>query len=289
MTNAFDSGSFIRNHWRGNYPFFRAFWINYLLVHVATLALSLFIVQATANASPRLAAVVQLVALVALTSCQAWAIKGAFSSTLRDAQITGLGKLLASTALSVHLLLLGGSLVMLHGNVAGLFAILSGTHPFYSHTVHVSADGQTVLLSGRMSKEAADALEWRLERTPTATTVELDSDGGWLDGAMRVRSVIGKRRLVTRVNDSCTATCVLPFLVGKERVLGPHGRVVFTSVPVGSLFTNGAGKKLFDAVLAQRNIEASFRERISNLEPNQWWAPAASELVAAGVATMVRE
>jgi hypothetical protein len=138
-----------------------------------------------------------------------------------------------------------------------------------------------------MNDGAADALAAALDRAPGARTVVLDSGGGWLREGRLVAAVISQRGLATYVDGRCSSACTLAFLAGKERTLGPHGRLGFHQVrsigrsDLGRWLEIGRTRSMYESA----GLPTDFVERVAATPPEKMWYPTEAELRAAHVIT----
>jgi hypothetical protein len=158
-----------------------------------------------------------------------------------------------------------------------------------SAELHVLNHGTTVAIGGRLSAGTAEALRIVLDATPTIRLVQLDTTGGSLGEATRAGKLISTRGLATFAAHDCDSACVLTFLAGKERYLGPQGRLAFramTTAAVGER-TAHAANELLRSALAAQGVPGPFSQRaLTTLAPRVWY-PNTQELLDAHVITSV--
>jgi len=153
--------------------------------------------------------------------------------------------------------------------------------------LHVLNHGTTVAIGGRLSTGTAEALRIVLDATPTIRLVQLDTTGGSLGEGSRAGRLIAERGLATFAAHDCDSACVLAFLGGKQRYLGPQGRLAFRAIPKAAVGerTAQAANELLRAALADSGAPAAFSAHaLATLAPRVWY-PKTQELLDAHVVT----
>ena len=111
----------------------------------------------------------------------------------------------------------------------------------------ISADGETITVSGKIDFRLNTALVEALAAHPAIRRVSLASDGGYIYAARALAFNIGKYRLDTIAEQSCNSACTLAFMAGAARTLGPEGRLGFHRYQMetpGKLMTLDIGEEL---------------------------------------------
>ena len=91
----------------------------------------------------------------------------------------------------------------------------------------ISADGETVIVSGKIDFRLNTALVEALAKYPAIRRVSLESDGGYIYAARALAFNIGNYRIDTYVEGACNSACTLAFMAGGARILGPEGQLGF--------------------------------------------------------------
>ena len=144
--------------------------------------------------------------------------------------------------------------------------------------------------------QVAGTLDWPLYarfcttliRNPGIATVSLDSEGGRVPVGRAMALRIGERGLDTRADGLCASACVLAFMGGAGRSLGPggalgfHGYSLFRYDPFQTVAEEEARDK---AWLVARGVDPGFVEQAFAIGADTLWRPDTGALRAAGVLT----
>jgi membrane-bound ClpP family serine protease len=87
--------------------------------------------------------------------------------------------------------------------------------------------GEYVEISGKIDESMLKHVRSQLQARPRARFVLLNSPGGLVSVADKLRDLIADRSMSTYVGKSCASACALVFLAGYERVLRPGARIGF--------------------------------------------------------------
>ncbi len=149
-------------------------------------------------------------------------------------------------------------------------------------------DGTTATIEGDISYGTFNSLVETLRLHPEVRTVSLHSNGGLVHAGRAIAKQIEIHRLDTHADGLCASACVLAFLAGTHRTLGPDGQLGFHGYFDGSdvLVFNTADQQARDIdYLTTRGIDAVFLERAYGTLPPDLWIPDEDTLRAAGVLT----
>src|SRR5215469_4098607 len=105
--------------------------------------------------------------------------------------------------------------------------VFRGDPDFGQHRIQVVRHGTELEFTGGITLGVARELRSALDANPGVKVVHLDSNGGRLLEARRMRDVIRERGLITVTSTECESACVLAFLGGNQRYLAPGARLGF--------------------------------------------------------------
>jgi hypothetical protein len=120
-----------------------------------------------------------------------------------------------------------------------------------------------------------------LERNPNIRAVHLTSVGGFIDAGQKIAALIKERGLATYVSDYCKSSCTFAFLAGRERWLGPNGRLGFHSA-IGA-FSDDDAVRAMGELYAQLGMSAETVARVMAVPSQDMWEPSIGELKADGL------
>jgi hypothetical protein len=219
---------YLMRHWRGDLPLSIAWWVNGLGLTGASLTL-----EALAGAlgllpeiDTRLRFGVFLATGVGLLLLlPAWQVIGIFRAADRHAAEVGTilaARLVQSLNTLLAILLATRFLVFAGESVPGVRLAwgLGG-----GHTVAVSHGGRVLEIRGSFDFGVADEAARALATNPRVRRVRLESGGGALGEARRLRELIIARDLDTDSREQCSSACVSAYMAGRHRLLARGARV----------------------------------------------------------------
>jgi len=154
----------------------------------------------------------------------------------------------------------------------------------------VSADGETVMVSGKIDFRLNTALVVALAKYPAIRRVSLESDGGYIYAARALAFNIGNYGLDTIVDGACNSACTLAFMAGGARILGPEGRLGFHRYRMetpGKVVMLDIGEELEKdrGYFSRRGATDEFVDRIYRADDAEIWFPSRAELFDGGIIT----
>ncbi|MDH5255277.1 MAG: hypothetical protein OEW72_05110 [Gammaproteobacteria bacterium] len=160
----------------------------------------------------------------------------------------------------------------------------------YGYAVGLLHGGREISVNGGLGFGVADAVERLLLANPGVRRIRLDSGGGALSEATRLRAVILERGLDTYTTRECSSACVSAYAGGRFRYLQRGARMgvhlprnweVLSSNPVDS------GYRAELAYLRKRGLPDWFLENWIRTG-SKFWYPTEFQLVSSGLVTSLR-
>lgn len=161
--------------------------------------------------------------------------------------------------------------------------------------VHRNADGSArrLLLQGPVGIGSTKVLLHTLQQNPGATEIVLESPGGLvLEGFGMAKAIKESSLKTTLVEKSCASACTLLFAMGETRAVAPKALVGFhRSYSIFGDFGTGWGPTEYRMADLLRNhgVSDAFIRRAFSVPGYSIYEPDVSELLEAGVATVVAE
>ncbi|MDQ6684996.1 MAG: hypothetical protein M3Z16_07710 [Pseudomonadota bacterium] len=163
----------------------------------------------------------------------------------------------------------------------GHWAVAMGKQPTERFDITVRDEGRTISFSGGVNDGAAAALDQAIGAAPKASTLLLDSPGGWLREGGRMADVVQRYRLNTRVEHECFSACTVVLLAGENRsaggaaVIGFHrGRGVGESTDGRKVAESSEEFELY----RRAGLKPEFVRRIVATPNDSIYIPSATEL-----------
>jgi len=160
----------------------------------------------------------------------------------------------------------------------------------YSYTVGLLHGGREIAVNGGFGFGVADSVRALLLENPGVRRIRLDSGGGALSEATRLRAVILESGLDTYTARECSSACVSAFVGGRFRYLQRGARMgvhlprnweAFSRNPVASAYRAELG------YLRKRGLPDWFLENWIRTG-QKFWYPTEFQLVSSGLVTNLR-
>ena len=283
--------SYWRRHWRGALSLPVSFWINGNVLSAALVALVMVVASTdAASEMPRwfsAAGVGYWLFLVALTVWQLVGIWRSAGNYLLQDKPRCWGRLAQA------MVVFGIFASMISLKTAGVpqtieFAQLAlGSDPIGSYELRLSRDATEIEVSGAIVFGLTDELAKKLESRPGVKIIHLNSQGGRVGEARRLRNFITARKLVTFTRGGCFSACTLAYAAGERRLIGINASLGFHQYAFPgvhqSAFRRQYEKDKSDWLA--RGFDPGFIERAYATPHDDLWQPEHRELFAARFVT----
>lgn len=167
------------------------------------------------------------------------------------------------------------------------FAVmLADRDPVHGYQIQPLRDGSEIEVSGYIAFGLTSRLAAALDANPGVTLVHLNSSGGRVAEARRLRDLIASRRLSTYTSRQCTSACVIAFLAGERRLISPDAKIGFHQYSVAgrSGVLTAADMEKDKRYFISRGVSAPFVDR-AFLPTSVMWYPTPEEMLAANYVT----
>jgi ATP-dependent protease ClpP protease subunit len=285
-------GPYWVRHWRGQLPLARSYWVNGILVNLATVAGQVFILGLGQSRQLALVAWTFVIFVVLALALRVWSFVGIWRSAGRHAVRRGSAfwAFAARAMIAIGVFSFIATAPQLWSQVREMALIASGNDPIGAPAViKVSASGQEIALDGYITSGLSKKLSQALDAAPNAHNLILNSHGGRILEALAMVDLIKARQIDTRVVENCESACTLLFLAGHERSASPLAAIGFHQPDFPGLSSEGRES------LIQSNREDyraagmtdEFIDRVMATSPEHMWYPTGDEMTQAGVLNAV--
>jgi hypothetical protein len=140
-----------------------------------------------------------------------------------------------------------------------------------------------------MGDGIAQEVRRALDANPGVSVIRLNSKGGRVVEARKLRDLIVQRHLSTYTVSECFSACVIAYVAGQERLmdasakLGLHQYSALQSVDLESQYD------IDRRFLLAQGVSRTFVDRAFTTPNSSVWIPTEEELLEAGLVTRVRE
>ena len=161
--------------------------------------------------------------------------------------------------------------------------------PNLEYQVRVLSGGVELEVDGTMGCGIAEEVRRALDANPGVSVIRLNSNGGRVIEARKLRDLIVERHLSTYTVTECFSACVIAYVAGRERLmdatakLGLHQYSALHSVDLENQHN------IDRSFLLAQGVSRHFVERAFTTPNNSLWIPTQKELLEAGLVTRVRE
>jgi hypothetical protein len=286
------SDAWLARHWRGELSLPTSYWINGLGLLLVVYLVSLFIGKTVTPIEEPLPLVAFFAAYwLSLLTLQIWLWVGVWRSAGRTARETGSSfwPIAARGAVLLGVLKTLSTLISGDMGLDRVKAVIDSANelkrlPF---KVTVLQDGSEIEVSGGIGTGLNAAFLQALNANSKARVVHLNSTGGSVSEAKKLRAVIRERHLITYTSTECSSACTIAFLGGESRLLKRGGKLGFHRPTFPALRGSPLEAKVQEEenALVADGVDAAFAHK-AMLTPNTtFWYPLPSELLAARVIT----
>ncbi len=284
------SGNYIVRHWQGKLPLGQSIWINLICLWFPWALVISLVSMGVAQLGTVSIAICYLVVLGLAHLLFAWQVVGVARSTERHRKRGGSPATRAIVWGGLVLLCSGGAFYdATHALPAAeeMIAIVRGDSQMPPMQLSLVAPGDQLLLRGGIPAGSAAKFREFLDQAPAVHILQIDSVGGRFWDAEQIARAVAQRGMTTYVANRCASAATLVFLAGKERYVGPHGRLGFHGVgfPGRSQGDLDISNAKFAKLMVAAGVNEEFAEKSMRTPNTAIWIPTTDELLAAGVIT----
>lgn len=169
------------------------------------------------------------------------------------------------------------------------FLIVAGDPSIGTFSLRLMNGGTEIEFAGGIPFGATVELAKLLDAAPQVQTVHLDSHGGRIVEAERLRDLIWERGLSTYVAGECLSACTIAYLGGRERYLHHNGRLGFhaASFPGISESDMRSQNRQIAYEAGVLGVEREFAEKAYLSPADSMWYPTPQELLDARFVTHI--
>lgn len=278
--------SYILKHWRGEYSLSKSFWLNLVVVSIAVeLIIVLLSKLPFFNFTQNEHAPYMLVALLVVTLCiRIWSVIGVFRSAKKNTLFSIVAVVVSGASLftaTISTIDLSKTLLKISNN--------SDVPPY---TVKVLNNGNELLISGGIRYGMTKTVIEYFNKYPNIKIIHLDSPGGRFLEAKYLADYLENKNITTYTSTNCSSACIDIFMSGANRIIGNGGKLGFQKSSIIGSYENYEYDNSLDLKkqnYINKGVKAEFVSKVFNIENNDIWYPANSELKKNGVITGINK
>lgn len=299
----------IKRHWRGEFELLESFWgnvvvINVILIVLITLLFSSDSFTQFSDQHTKTAWSVSLIATLALYPIAVWQLVGVWRSATNHIKMTGLKFWPRVSKIIVILSIIGTFNQSFYNALIYIDSakIVFGYESFDKYRITVSEDVTTIEINGGIGFQLAEKVADELTVNPDINTIHLNSYGGRLDEAHRLRTLIAQKGLTTYASERCYSACAIAFLGGRERILHKDAKLGFhqPSILLQQTSLDSSNKKndirnvnklikKEKQMLLEAGITPLFVEKVMSTPSDEMWYPKHERLLKEGIISRITE
>jgi hypothetical protein len=284
------NSNYLVRHWRGELPLATSYWVNGILVS-GTVSIGAALLSRAADfpSAPRFWSVFAIGLWIAALTGALWQVVGVWRSAGRHASNGGSAGW--GTAARVAVVLGAIQLVVVFGTqavpqIAEYGRMALGRDPINGSRVRLLRGGTELEVSGYIAFGLTDKVAVMLDAHPDIVVVHLNSDGGRVAEARKLRDLIADRRLSTYTSTRCLSACVIPFLAGQRRLIAANAKIGFHQYS----FAGSTGTAVLQEMetdkryFVSRGVSEAFVRQAFRHSDTLWY-PTPQEMRTAGYVT----
>lgn len=284
-------GSYFASHWYGELSLPLSYWVNGLVISVVPLALiGLAPWDRFINRAPKTYSTVIVVLWVVQATITVWQLTGIWRSA--DHYLDEGKSKFWGNAAKVAVIL--GIIIGIRNYVSvGIPQITEytkiaiGKDPLGSYQIRVLRDATELEVSGAIIFGLTDDVHRVLSAHPTVKILHLNSHGGRVGEARKLRDLIDSRGPTTYTASGCLSACTLAYVAGGERLIAKKAALGFHqySFPGRKQSDFKASYEVDKQDWLVRGFTKDFIDRAFSTPNNEMWKPSHQILFEAGIIT----
>ena len=283
--------SYIFRHWHGTLPLPISYWVNGLLLSLVLFAVMRLIPWNDIVAEfPKLlsSAVIFLWNFTAIVTI--WQFVGIWRSAsnyIRQGNSKAWGNLarvavVFGTISAVTQFVSSGI-----PQVIEFSQIAIGNDPLGTYQLRVLRDATELEISGPIVFGLTDDVRRTLDAHPSAHIIHLNSEGGRVAEARKLRDLIDSRGLTTFTASGCFSACTLAYIAGHKRLIGKNGVLGFHQYSFPGIKSHRfkSEYEIDKKDWLARGFSRTFVDKAFSTPNNEMWKPTHQELFKWGIVT----
>lgn len=289
--------SFLMSHWFGKLPLGISLWINLVALLIVISYAELFLLSKLAATDPTQLINLTLVSLfLTRLIIFPWQLIGLLraiefdyiehKNALKTRALQGFGVLTVLFTLVYCLEVIQGSLYYIS-------QVESYSRPGdkVAYQLNLSEDQQRLIVRGDLDIGVTTAVRSTIAAHPQIRSVVLQSRGGQIYEGRGLAKLFTEHEIDTYVYEECSSACATAFIGGKQRYIGPRGKLGFHQYRVETTKTRqfvqfydlDAEQQRDLALFKARGIDQAFLDRVFDQPASRIWFPDHSTLRGAKI------
>lgn len=282
--------SYVSRHWYGELSLPLSYWVNGAVITYGFYLLLNLIPWDSLTRTPKTLFIGVIVLWVVAAILAVWQLVGIWRSAdyyLEEGRSKFWGNAAKAAVILGIIQTIGVYASVAIPQVTELAKIAIGKDPMGTYQLRVLRDASELEITGAIVFGLTDDVVRILDAHPTIHTVHLNSVGGRVGAARKLRDLIASRGLTTFTATGCSSACTLAYVAGRERLIAEHADLAFHqysfpgSRPSDFKFEYEKDKQDWLA----RGISKAFADKAYATPNSEYWKPSHKELFEAGFLT----
>lgn len=283
--------NYLLRHWRGELPLPVAYWVNVVLLSVVFFALLALVPRTELMADfPKTASTSMAAVWLLLVVASAWQFIGVWRAA-RNYIDQGNSRAWGNIARIIVLLGLAKGIFWFAS--AGLpqmwqyAQIAVGRDSLGKYQVRLLRNGAELEIAGPIAFGLTHDVRRMLDKHPSVRIVHLNSPGGRVSEARKLRDLFGPLGLTTYTSSGCLSACTIAYMGGQKRLIAPNAQLGFHQYSFPGM-TEKDFQSEYDIDKRDwlaRGFAKTFVDRAFATPNSDMWRPTHQELFQAGVVT----
>lgn len=281
--------SFVMRHWRGEFSLPISFWVNWLWSTVAiAIALRCVGLLVAPDNHPLIIALAVSAGWLFAAAINLWWLLGVWRSARKHKARGGRRHWAGAARIVVILGFLGLASTVAkeaYPQLQECWRIAFGDPLIEEYELQILRGGTELEYTGGIKFGATADVRRLLDADPYISVIHLNSTGGRLGEARKLRDLIRERELVTYAAEECNSACAIAFMGGVQRFLAPGGKLGFHRGYFPGLSTKELDRlnKEVGRWLIAQGVAEWFVNRLNSTPNKSMWWPSPEELKRADV------
>ncbi len=285
------SRSWVSRHWQGDLSLGISYWVNGFIGNIAVFLVASLVVLALSDYEPMMGFIGLSFMWGFTLLVVIWQVVGIWRSS--DNHVDRGGKKFWSVTAKVMVvigLFQNYNIYQTQAwpQIKEAYQIVSGDSSVGVFNVRLLNGGTELEIYGGIPFGSTSELKKFLDAAPTIQVIHLNSHGGRIGEAIKMRDLIRERRLTTYTSSNCLSACTIAFVGGTERFLHPsQGKLGFHQGSFPGIkqedFRDVTNQIIDDAV--HFGVSKKFMKKGYSTANNSMWYPTKEEIIGAYFAT----
>jgi hypothetical protein len=282
--------NYLVKHWRGELSLATTYWINIFLIGVAFSMFFVLLEESDLWVNNYVLGV-QIFTLLLYSSVgiYIWQFGGGWRCAERHIETTGRDgwARLVQGLLVLGLLGAGANFVQNVPSFVEITKIATGLEEYTDYEVNIIEGGREIEIRGHMAFGIENEVLDLLNKQNDVWLLRLNSKGGRINPARKLRDIIVKRGLATYTSEECSSACIIPFLAGTSRILKEDAKLGFHSYhfPGATEEQIQAEIKIDKENFIHSGVNRDFVHKAFNTKAAEMWYPTLEQLIGNHVIT----